>query len=75
MGLRKMIYKKISDELNISDEQVEAICTSMHETTEEERHMNCRLYGFNRCEQMVAAIFLGMREKAWKKLSLEYAYM
>ena len=58
-----MSYKKISDELNISDEQIEAICTSMHKTTEEERHMNCRLCGFNRCEQMVAAIFLGMREK------------
>jgi len=58
-----MIYKKISEELNISDEQIEAICSSMHKTTEEERHFNCRLCGFNRCEQMVAAIFLGMREK------------
>jgi len=58
-----MIYKKISDELNISEEQIEAICTSMHKTTEEERHMNCRMCGFNRCEQMVAAIFLGIRKK------------
>ena len=58
-----MIYKKISDELDVSDEQIEAICTSMHKTTREERHWNCRLCGFNSCEQMVAAILLGMREK------------
>jgi len=59
-----MEYQKLSDAFNISNAEVEALYSEMLKTTEESKRLNCRSCGFNTCEQMVAAIFLGMKHKS-----------
>ena len=58
-----MEHQRLTDAFEVSDNEVERLYSEMHKTTEESKHLNCRSCGFNTCEQMVAAIILGIRHK------------
>ena len=52
---------KLCESLSISECEVSDVLARMAKTTEESKGINCGGCGFNTCEQMVAAIILGMR--------------
>jgi len=52
---------KLASALNVSDSEIEATYASLNKTSEERRHINCKLCGFDTCEQLMVAILLGMK--------------
>lgn len=54
-------YKKLADALKCNDDEVIAVYEDLFKTTEDSRQINCCSCGFETCEQLVAAILLGLK--------------